>query len=146
MDNRNDGVGIPDLPDDPTFENMNRAALLAWQERQRRQRTLRMLMMFLMVLLLMDGEEPNPRHQRRHPHDGRRSHLRGRGDGRSSSRHGHWEKLGYLDDDGNLISPLEPEVYRSRAEEDELIRRAVRRDVDSRYHELVEMNDMRDVE
>ena len=65
------GGGDGDRGDDVDFENINRAALLAWEERQRRQRTLRTLMMILMFLLLMDGEEPpdrrNARLQRERP-------------------------------------------------------------------------------
>jgi len=137
MENINNG-GLPDLADEPNFENMNRAALLAWQERQRRQRTLRMLMMFLMVLFLMDGEEPP--NSRRHP-NGKRQQLRRHDKGR-----GHWEKLGYLDDEGNLISPLNPEVYQSRIEEDEVILQALKDNPESRYHELVKKNDGRNVE
>ncbi|KAL7540462.1 hypothetical protein ACHAXR_012924 [Thalassiosira sp. AJA248-18] len=133
-----DNNGMPlDLSDDPSFENMNRAALLAWQERQRRQRTLRMLMMFLMVLLLMEGDEPP--NSRRHPRN--RQHLR-----RHDKNRGRWEKLGYLDDEGNLISPLNPEVYRSRVEEDTVILQALKENRNSRYHELVKKNDGRDVE
>eukprot|EP00571_Detonula_confervacea_P007802 CAMPEP_0172326548 /NCGR_PEP_ID=MMETSP1058-20130122/56874_1 /TAXON_ID=83371 /ORGANISM="Detonula confervacea, Strain CCMP 353" /LENGTH=125 /DNA_ID=CAMNT_0013043361 /DNA_START=145 /DNA_END=519 /DNA_ORIENTATION=- len=122
MENSNNGTGIPDLPDQPTFENMNnmnRAALIAWQERQRRQRTLRMLGMLLMMLVLMDGDEPP--NSRRHHNNRSRQHLRNRDKNR-----GHWEKLGYLDDEGNLIRPLNPQVYLSRVEEDEAILAALK--------------------
>eukprot|EP00573_Skeletonema_grethae_P003388 CAMPEP_0201707556 /NCGR_PEP_ID=MMETSP0578-20130828/52298_1 /ASSEMBLY_ACC=CAM_ASM_000663 /TAXON_ID=267565 /ORGANISM="Skeletonema grethea, Strain CCMP 1804" /LENGTH=47 /DNA_ID= /DNA_START= /DNA_END= /DNA_ORIENTATION= len=37
-------LGTPNNDQQPDFERMNRAALLAWEERQRRQRTLRTLM------------------------------------------------------------------------------------------------------
>ena len=95
--------------------------------------------MFLMVLLLMDGDEPP--NGRRHPSSKDRPHLR-----RHDKNRLHWEKLGYLDEEGNLINPLNPKVHRSRAEEDKAILRATRDNLDSRYHELTKKNDGRDVE
>ncbi|KAL9180137.1 hypothetical protein ACHAXT_008107 [Thalassiosira profunda] len=133
------GGGLPGgMPGEepPDFTRMNRAAILAWQERQRRQRTLRMLMMFLMVLLLMDGDEQQNRRNHR-----ARQHIR-----RHNKNRQHWSKLGYLDDEGNLISPLPPEVYQSRVDEDGAVLRAITENPDSRYHELVKKNDGRDVE
>lgn len=51
-----------------------------------------------------------------------------------------------IDDDGNFMSPLNPEVYRSRAEQDAAVKVAFRDNKKSRYHELIKMNDGRDVE
>ncbi|KAL3810874.1 hypothetical protein ACHAXA_003396 [Cyclostephanos tholiformis] len=126
-------------PNDQTFEGMNRAALLAWQERQRRQRSLRTMMMLLMVLLLMDGDEPPNRH---HHRTGRLRHQHGRHHGKGGE---YWENL-MIGDDGNLMSPLNPEVFRSRVEQDAAVRIAIRDNKRSRYHDLVRMNHGRDVE
>jgi hypothetical protein len=93
------------------------------------------MMMLLMVLLLMDGDEPPNRHHR---------------NGRLRNQHGHqggeyWEKL-MIGDDGNLLSPLHPEAYRSRLEQDAAVRAAVTNNEKSRYHDLVRMNRGNDVE
>lgn len=87
----------------------------------------------------MDGDEPPNSRNARH-HRSRQQHLRNR------EKHSRGQKLGYLDDEGNLISPLHPEVYRSRVEEDEAISRALKDNLNSRYYELVKKNDGRDVE
>ena len=86
----------------------------------------------------MDGDEP-PNSRRNH-HNSRSSrnnnHLRRHDKGR-----GH-----YIDENGNLISPLHPKVYISRIQQDEVIRSAIKTNKDSRYHELITKNDGRDVE
>ncbi|KAL7552113.1 hypothetical protein ACHAWF_015322 [Thalassiosira exigua] len=94
-------------------------------------------MMFLMVLLLMDGDDPKSqriRQERLRQHRMRRERNR------------NWDSLGYLDDNGNHIGPLNPEVYASRNLEDEEIRQAALRDPRSRHFELVRKNEGRDIE
>ncbi|KAL7443613.1 hypothetical protein ACHAXM_009052 [Skeletonema potamos] len=126
----------------PDFESMNRAALLAWEERQRRQRTLRTLMMLLMFLLLMDGEEPPDRRNARLRQQRLRNQSRTGGSaGRDSYRVGM-----YFDEDGNDLTPLLDEVFQRRKEQDEVIRRAVTDNRLSKHYELVKLNSGKDVE
>eukprot|EP00804_Cyclotella_cryptica_P025963 CCRYP_002790-RA/>CCRYP_002790-RA protein AED:0.01 eAED:0.01 QI:255/1/1/1/0.66/0.5/4/203/1156 len=130
----------PTMPIPPGIANANdpNLALLQWQERQRRQRTLRMLMMFLMVLLLMDGDEPvDRRHAAKH-------HLRQGALERERGRYGNFRM--FVDENGDLLSSLTWDVWRKRRAEDEVVRRAVTDNEESRYRDLVKRNDGRDVE
>jgi hypothetical protein len=96
------------------------------------------MMMLLMVLLLMDGDEPPNRHHR----NGRLRHQPGRHPGKGGE---YWEKM-VIGDDGNFVSPLHPDAYRSRLEQDAAVQAAIRDNKKSRYHDLVRMNRGRDVE
>eukprot|EP00985_Skeletonema_marinoi_P017742 scaffold9810_cov109-Skeletonema_marinoi.AAC.2 len=135
------------LPGDD-FESMNRAALLAWEERQRRQRTLRTLMMLLMFLLLMDGEEPPDRRNARLRQQRLRNQHR---NGGSSTGHGGGGgdsyKVGmYFDEDGNDLTPLQEEVFQRRRDQDDVIRRSALFNPKSKHYELIKLNNGRDVE
>ena len=125
----------------PNFENMNRAALLAWEERQRRQRTLRTLMMLLMFLLLMDGEEPPDRRNARSRQQRLRNQQRAGGGGGDSYKMGM-----YFDDDGNDLTPLSEDVFQRRKDQDEAIRKAVTENQSSKHYDLLKLNHGRDVE
>lgn len=113
-------------PIDPTLPN---PALANWQEHQRRQRTLRMLMMFLMILLLMDGDEPVERRNRS------KQHLRA-GLDRERTKYGNFGI--FVDDNGDLLNPLNWAVWKSRREEDGALYDAVA--AGSRYGALVTKN------
>ena len=134
----------PSLSDDdnPDFESMNRAALLAWEERQRRQRTLRTLMMLLMFLLLMDGEEPPDRRTARL----RQQRLRNQSSNGGSVGGDSYRVGMYFDEDGNDLTPLHHEVFARRKEQDEVIRKAVTDNQLSKHYDLVKLNSGRDVE
>ncbi|KAL7495281.1 hypothetical protein ACHAWT_003725 [Skeletonema menzelii] len=127
----------------PDFESMNRAALLAWEERQRRQRTLRTLMMLLMFLLLMDGEEPPDRRNARLRQQRLRNQSRTgvRGTGGDSYRVGL-----YFDEDGNDLTPLSEEVFQRRKDQDQVIRTAFMDNKSSKHYKLISFNGERDVE
>jgi len=129
----------------PDFESMNRAALLAWEERQRRQRTLRTLMMLLMFLLLMDGEEPPDRRNARLRQQRLRNQSRNGGNNMGTG--GDSYRVGmYFDEDGNDLSPLNDEVFQRRKEQDDIIRSAVTEYRLSKHYDLVRLNNGKDVE
>ena len=95
---------------------------LAWQERQRRQRTLRMLMMFLMILLLMDGDEQNQR--QRQANRLRQQQLRNKHNSKHNTNY-------WIDEDGNIIKPLPPSIYKARTSQDILINNAIKNNLNS---------------
>mmetsp|Transcript_19962 Transcript_19962/g.39989 ORF Transcript_19962/g.39989 Transcript_19962/m.39989 type:complete len:1152 (-) Transcript_19962:1460-4915(-) len=134
------------LPGDD-FESMNRAALLAWEERQRRQRTLRTLMMLLMFLLLMDGEEPPDRRNARLRQQRLRNQHRNGGSSTGHGGGGDSYKVGmYFDEDGNDLTPLQEEVFQRRRDQDDIIRRAALFNPKSKHYELIKLNNGKDVE
>ena len=85
----------------------------------------------------MDGDEQQAQRHR---------HARSRAQQLRKKKAQSWNGVGYLDEDGNLISPLHPDVYTARAKEDEVLLGAIKHNPSSRYHELVKKNDNRDVE
>ncbi len=138
------GTSLSGDDGDPAdFESMNRAALLAWEERQRRQRTLRSLMMLLMFLLLMDGEEPQDRRNARL----RQQRLRAQNRNGGSVGGADSYKVGmYFDEDGNDLTPLQDSVYQRRKMQDTIIRKALTDNQSSKHYDLIELNNGRDFE
>jgi len=101
----------------------------------------------MMLLIAFQNSNESPESSRPHPnHRSQDHHLRNR-HGDKGSRNHYGDKLGYyIDNDRKLISPLNPEVYNSRVSEDEVILKAIKDNTESRYQELVNKNDGRDVE
>jgi len=91
-----------------------------------------------MILLLMDGDEQNQRHQQANRL--RNQQLRNK----HNSKHNYLN--GWLDEDGNVIQPLTPSIYKARTSQDELITQAIKNNVNSRYYELITLNNGRDYE
>lgn len=125
---------------------MSLAAVLAWPDyRHQWHPSLRVCALMMLLIAFQIFNEP-PKSQQHHPNHRSQDHLRNR-HGDKGSRNHYGDKLGYyIDNDGKLISPLNPEVYNSRVSEDEVILKAIKDNTESRYHELVNKNDGRDVE
>jgi len=84
----------------------------------------------------MDGDEQNQRHQQA-------NRLR-----QQRNKHINSKKYlnGWIDEDGNIIQPLTPSIYKARTSQDELITQAIKNNVNSRYYELITLNNGRDYE
>ena len=89
-----------------------------------------------MILLLMDGDEQNQRHHQANRL--RQQQLRNK----RNSKHSNI----LLDEDGNIIQPLTPSIYKARTSQDILISNSIKNNVNSRYYELITLNNGRDYE